>query len=127
MTVPFKFEAFQLAPHRTERAALAGAANTLRFDAAGWMADNTDGCGLVRDIEQGACVPLNGKRLLLIGAGGAAAGVLGPLLGAGAARVVVANRTQAKAQRWCSGIARWPTKPGCRRCRWSTAAKVSTW
>jgi shikimate dehydrogenase len=98
VTVPFKFEAFRLATHHTERAALAGAANTLRFDAPGWLADNTDGCGLVRDIEHGAGVPLKNKRLLLIGAGGAAAGVLGPLLGAGTEQVVVANRTLAKAQ-----------------------------
>jgi shikimate dehydrogenase len=101
VTVPFKFEAFRLAARHTERAALAGAANTLRFDAGdpqGWLADNTDGCGLVRDIEHGAGVSLQGKRLLLIGAGGAAAGVLGPLLGAGTAQVVVANRTLANAQ-----------------------------
>ena len=98
VTVPFKFEAFELAPRRTERASLAQAANTLRFDAQGWLADNTDGCGLVRDIEHTAAVPLQGKRVLLIGAGGAAAGVLGPLLGAGVAQVVVANRTLDKAQ-----------------------------
>ena len=98
VTVPFKFDAFRLALRHTERARLAGAANTLRFDAEGWLADNTDGCGLVRDIEQGAGVSLAGQRLLLIGAGGAAAGVLGPLLGAGAAEVVVVNRTPARAQ-----------------------------
>ncbi len=98
VTVPFKFDAFRRAPRHTERAALAGAANTLRFDAQGWLADNTDGCGLVRDIEQGAGVSLRHQRILLIGAGGAVAGVLGPLLGAGPAQVVVANRTLAKAQ-----------------------------
>jgi shikimate dehydrogenase len=100
VTVPFKFDAFRLVPRRTERAALAGAANTLRFDADrpdGWLADNTDGVGLVRDIEVNAGVPLRHKRLLLIGAGGAAAGVLGPLLGAGPAQLVVANRTLDKA------------------------------
>ena len=100
VTVPFKFDAFRLAPRHTERAALAGAANTLRFDADdahGWLADNTDGVGLVRDIEHNAGVPLLHKRLLLIGAGGAAAGVLGPLLGAGPAQLVVANRTLGKA------------------------------
>ncbi len=96
VTVPFKFEAFGLAPHHTERAALAQAANTLRFDETGWLADNTDGVGLVRDIEHNAGVSLRGKRLLLIGAGGAAAGVLGPLLSAGPAHVVVANRTPDK-------------------------------
>ncbi|KNZ31048.1 MAG: shikimate dehydrogenase [Methylibium sp. NZG] len=98
VTVPFKFDAFRLATRHTERAALAGAANTLRFDAEGWLADNTDGCGLVRDIERGAGVALAGKRVLLIGAGGAAAGVLGPLLDAGTAQVVVTNRTLERAQ-----------------------------
>jgi shikimate dehydrogenase len=72
--------------------------NTLRFaDDGGIHADNTDGIGLVNDIERNAAVPLQGKALLLIGAGGAAAGVLGPLLDAGASRVVVANRTVGKA------------------------------
>jgi shikimate dehydrogenase len=98
VTVPFKFEAFQMAPRHTERAALAQAANALRFDAEGWLADNTDGVGLVRDIEFGAGVPILGKRLLLIGAGGAAAGVLGPLLAARPTHLVVANRTLSKAQ-----------------------------
>lgn len=98
VTVPFKFDAFRLAPRHTERAALAGAANTLRFDPQGWLADNTDGVGLVRDIEHNAGVPLRHRRLLLIGAGGAAAGVLGPLLAAGPAQVVVTNRTLANAQ-----------------------------
>ena len=98
VTVPFKFEAAALAAHGTERARLAGAANVLRLDAAGWWADNTDGIGLVRDVEQGAGVALAGRRVLLVGAGGAGAGVLGPLLAAAPARVVVANRTLAKAQ-----------------------------
>ena len=98
VTVPFKFEAFALAPRRTPRAALAEAANVLRFDAEGWLADNSDGIGLVRDIEHNAGVPLAGKRLLLLGAGGAAAGVLGPILEAGAAEVVVANRSPERAQ-----------------------------
>jgi shikimate dehydrogenase len=98
VTLPFKFEAIRLAPRHTQRAALALAANTLRFDAQGWLADNTDGIGLVRDIEQNAGISLQGKRLLVIGAGGAAAGVLGPLLGAGPAQLVLANRTLDNAQ-----------------------------
>ncbi|WP_454904628.1 shikimate dehydrogenase [Variovorax gossypii] len=98
ITVPFKFEAAALAHHTSERARLAQAVNTLRFEADGSIhADNTDGIGLVNDIVRNAGVPLQGKALLLIGAGGAAAGVLGPLLDAGAARVVVANRTVDKA------------------------------
>ena len=98
VTVPFKFDAFELAAHRTARSDLARAANVLRFDARGWLADNTDGAGLVADIERNAEVALVGARVLLIGAGGAAAGALGPLLLAGAAEVVVANRTFEKAQ-----------------------------
>ena len=98
VTVPFKFEAPTLAAHCTERARLAGAANVLRLDAGGWWADNSDGVGLVRDIEDGAGVALANQRVLLIGAGGGSAGVLGPLLAARPAAVVVANRTLAKAQ-----------------------------
>jgi shikimate dehydrogenase len=98
ITVPFKFEAAALAQHTSERAKLAQAVNTLRFaDDGSIHADNTDGIGLVSDIVHNAAVPLKGKALLLIGAGGAAAGVLGPLLDAGASRVVVANRTVGKA------------------------------
>jgi shikimate dehydrogenase len=98
ITVPFKFEAASLAQHTSERAKLAQAVNTLRFaDDGSIHADNTDGIGLVSDIVRNAAVPLQGKALLLIGAGGAAAGVLGPLLDAGASRVVVANRTVGKA------------------------------
>jgi len=98
VTVPFKFEALGLAARSTERATLAGAANTMRFDAEGWLADNTDGVGLVRDIERNAQVALAGRRVLLIGAGGAAAGALGPLLLARPRTLIVANRTRARAE-----------------------------
>lgn len=98
ITVPFKFEAFALAPRASGRAQLAEAANVLRFDADGWFADNTDGIGLVRDIERNAGVTLGGRRVLLIGAGGASSGALGPLLTARPAELVVANRTVARAQ-----------------------------
>jgi shikimate dehydrogenase len=97
VTVPFKFEAFQLAQQRTERAELAQAVNTLRFDAEGWWGDNTDGAGLVRDIEHNAGRSLAGQRVLLVGAGGAAAGVLGPLLAARPQALWVLNRTEARA------------------------------
>lgn len=101
VTVPFKFEALGHGSVRvaSERAQLAGAANTLRFDAGGWFADNTDGVGLVTDLEVHAGRRIAGCRLLLVGAGGAAAGVLGPLLDARPAEVVVANRTADKAVR----------------------------
>lgn len=101
VTVPFKFEAHALAARHTERAALAQACNTLRFDGddeGGWFGDNTDGAGLVRDIEGNAGVALRGARLLMVGAGGAAAGALGPLLGAGVSELVLANRSVHKAQ-----------------------------
>jgi shikimate dehydrogenase len=99
VTVPFKFEAAALATARSARAELAGACNTLRFDAGDAIhGDNTDGVGLVADLQRNAGVPLRGQDVLLLGAGGAAAGVLGPLLEAGPRRVVVANRTAAKAQ-----------------------------
>jgi hypothetical protein len=105
VTVPFKFEALALAARSTERATLAGAANTLRFDAEGWLADNTDGVGLVRDIELGAGRPLAGRRVLLIGAGGAGAGVLGPLL---QARPAADSATPcARAQSPCRSTSDW--------------------
>ena len=98
VTVPFKFEAFAAAAEHSERAELAGAVNTLKRDGDRWLADNTDGVGLVRDIVVNAGVPLAGRRVLLIGAGGAGAGVLGPLLVEGPAQLVLANRSADKAR-----------------------------
>jgi shikimate dehydrogenase len=97
VTVPFKREAWALGAHRTARSELAGTANTLRFDSDGWQADNTDGVGLVCDITRNAGVTVNGARLLLVGAGGAAAGVLGPLVEQRPAELVVVNRTAERA------------------------------
>ena len=97
VTMPFKFEAFGLAARRTPRAEVAGACNTLRFEADGWLGDNTDGAGLLADIERNAGVSVAGRRVLLLGAGGAAAGVLGPLLAAAPAELVVANRSVPRA------------------------------
>ncbi|OJU91623.1 MAG: shikimate dehydrogenase [Burkholderiales bacterium 66-5] len=98
ITVPFKHEAARLADTRSERVAQAGAANTLVLAHGRIHADNTDGLGLVADIEQGAGVPLAGRDVLLIGAGGAAAGVLAPLLARAPRRLAVCNRTQARAE-----------------------------
>jgi shikimate dehydrogenase len=98
VTMPFKLEAYQLAIRRSHRATLAQAANTLGRDGAGWWADNTDGVGLLRDIEHNAGVTVASRRVLLIGAGGAAAGVLGPLIEARPAEVVLVNRSADKAQ-----------------------------
>lgn len=98
ITVPFKFEAAALASHTNARAQLAQACNVLTFKDGQILADNTDGIGLVADIERNVGLPLKGLRLLLLGAGGAAAGVLGPLLDAQPAHLCVANRTVDKAQ-----------------------------
>jgi len=98
VTVPFKLDAYALATTLTARAQAAGAVNTLKFDDAQILGDNTDGFGLVTDIVRNAGVELAGKRVLLLGAGGAARGVLLPLLQAKPAQLVLANRTVAKAQ-----------------------------
>ena len=97
VTVPFKLEAAQLATTSSERVQLAGAANTLVLAADGIHADNTDGAGLVADIEHNAGLKIARRNVLLIGAGGAAAGVLGPLLSAGPALLTVVNRTHQRA------------------------------
>lgn len=102
VTVPFKFDAFSAAHRTSERATLAQACNTLTVetDEHGHnrlFGDNTDGVGLVQDITGNAGVPLRGQRVLLLGAGGAAAGVLGPLLCEQPRELVVNNRTVAKA------------------------------
>ncbi len=115
VTVPFKFDALQAATQRSARAALAGAANTLWVDAAGAVqADNTDGVGLVRDIESGAGVAIEGRRVLLIGAGGAAAGVLGPLLAARPASLVLCNRSADRADALAAGHREWAATHGAR-------------
>lgn len=97
VTVPFKEEAFRLATRLTPRAEQAGAVNTLKFDNDGVLGDNTDGAGLVRDLTLNLKQPLAGKSLLLMGAGGAARGVIGPLLAEQPGRLVLANRTVEKA------------------------------
>jgi shikimate dehydrogenase len=97
VTVPFKLEAYRMADTLTERARLAGAVNTLRFDGEHIAGDNTDGVGLVRDIVDNAGVSLKGKRILLAGAGGAARGVLLPLLSGQPAELLIANRTLERA------------------------------
>jgi shikimate dehydrogenase len=97
VTVPFKFEAFHLFTP-TPRALDAGAVNTINFSGNPIYGDNTDGIGLVRDIQQNLGIAIVGKRVLLLGAGGAAEGVLHPLLEAAPASLVIANRTLDKAQ-----------------------------
>ena len=97
VTLPFKLEAYELADEVSERAHHARAANTLSFSGEQISADNTDGIGLVRDIEINLDFDLKDKRVLLMGAGGAARGVLLPLLEASPARLIIANRTPERA------------------------------
>jgi shikimate dehydrogenase len=98
VTAPFKLDAYAFATKLTERAQVAGAVNTLKFDGDVVIGDNTDGAGLVGDITRGAGVSLAGRRILLIGAGGAARGALLPLLEQGPSELVLINRTAEKAQ-----------------------------
>ncbi len=99
VTVPFKEQAWALADQHTEAAARAGAVNTImRLESGQLLGDNTDGKGLVRDIQDNAGLALKGLRVLLVGAGGAARGVIQPLLAAGPAQLCVVNRTVAKAE-----------------------------
>jgi shikimate dehydrogenase len=98
VTVPFKLEAAALADRLTDRARQAGAVNTLVFGEEGVLGDNTDGAGLVSDLTGRIGCVLKQARVLVLGAGGAVRGVIGPLLDAGVASLTVANRTAARAR-----------------------------
>ncbi len=97
VTVPYKLEAFRLAQRLSERAQFAGAVNTLKFGTNEIFGDNTDGAGLVRDLSENLHCALGGRRVLVVGAGGAVRGVLGPLRATRPATLVIANRTVDKA------------------------------
>ncbi len=96
ITVPFKTQASDLARHKTERAAMAGAVNTLTHTNTGWKGDNTDGIGLVNDLKH-QDIRIKDRHILILGAGGATRGVLLPLLQAHPASLHIANRTTHKA------------------------------
>jgi shikimate dehydrogenase len=98
VTLPFKLDAYRFAAHATQRARIAGAANFLALDNGRVEADNTDGAGLVADLAGNLGVDLASSRILLLGAGGAARGVIGPLLDAKPRRLVIANRTVDRAR-----------------------------
>ncbi len=105
VTLPYKFEAAAVATALTDRARLAGAVNTLRVDADGViLGDNTDGAGLVADLTRNLGFVPTGKRVLLVGAGGAAYGIAGPLLAAGAAELVVVARRPAESARLAARV-----------------------
>lgn len=99
ITVPFKLDAYAFANELSGRARRAGAVNTLARQSDGSVyGDNTDGVGLVRDIEQNLAWEIHGKRVLIVGAGGAVRGVLEPLLKRHPAALVIVNRTLEKAE-----------------------------
>lgn len=98
ITAPFKTDAFDAADLRLEGAELTGASNCLKFEDGSIVAENFDGIGLLRDIEVNLGQTVVGKNVLFLGAGGATRGAALPILRAGAAQVVVANRTLTKAQ-----------------------------
>lgn len=103
VTVPFKEQAWALVDSRTPAAERAGAVNTIqRLDNGQLLGDNTDGRGLVHDLQQNAGFSLAGKRILLVGAGGAARGVIQPLLEAQPEQLCVVNRTVGKAEELAS-------------------------
>lgn len=105
VTVPFKEEAYRLAGAHTPRAEAAGAVNTLRFDSEGILGDNTDGVGLVRDLTGRLGLTLEGRRILIFGAGGATRGVILPLLEQRPATLTIANRTAEKARQLAARFA----------------------
>lgn len=113
VTVPFKGAAAALCRRLSARAASAGVVNTLAPHGDGLFGDNTDGIGLVRDLTINQGIELAGARLLLLGAGGAARGVLAPLLEQAPAEVLIANRTPARAEALAADFAAHGPVRGC--------------
>lgn len=108
VTAPFKLDAFEYADELTERARTAGAVNTLARQADGsLLGDNTDGAGLVSDIKHHLGWAIRGKRVLILGAGGATRGALLPLLEEKPAALHIANRTAQKAQQLANDFAQY--------------------
>ncbi|MDA1073648.1 MAG: shikimate dehydrogenase [Proteobacteria bacterium] len=104
VTVPFKADAYGWVSQRSALAAAAGAVNTIVWDGRLSVGHNTDGLGLIRDLSVNMGINLTAARVLLIGAGGAARGVLRPLLDSGIASLCIANRTAARAEELCTEV-----------------------
>ena len=120
VTVPFKERAFNMCDQLSPRAKIAEAVNTLYMQHGNLVGDNTDGCGLVTDLEQNYGVSLKSKRILLLGAGGASKGVLLPILQAQPKQLVLANRTFSKAE---ALVGRYKERPEIRECGCDLLAK----
>ena len=112
VTIPFKFNAFKLVDQLSERAKLAGAVNTIVFGKV-IVGDNTDGVGLVADIEVHCGVQLKGRKILIVGAGGATRGILGPILDRNPEATTVANRTKDKAMELARTFSKLGHVSGC--------------
>lgn len=114
VTVPHKAEVTKLCDHLTERASTAGAANTLTFAEGEIHGDNTDGIGLLRDLAINLGVTIDGANILILGAGGATRGIVGPLLEMQPASLRIANRTLDKAQILADHFSRSGPVSACR-------------
>ncbi len=113
VTVPFKQDAFELATQLSDRAQRAGAVNTLVLEGSTIYGDTTDGIGLLNDLTKNHQQAIQGKRILIIGAGGAVRGVLEPLLEQNPDCLVIANRTVAKAQQLAHDFASFGNISAC--------------
>ena len=113
VTMPFKEQAFALSTRLAERAAIAGAVNTLAREGNGWRGDTTDGAGLVADLLRNQAVGIAGRRVLVLGAGGAVRGILQPILAERPGRLVVANRTVERARALTEVFARYGRVEAC--------------
>jgi shikimate dehydrogenase len=114
ITVPFKMDAFEFADELSHRAKRAGAVNTLALQDDGRIyGDNTDGVGISRDIAENLAWEITGKRVLLLGAGGAVRGVLGPLIKRNPSLLIIANRTVSKAQQLAADFSDLGDVRGC--------------
>ena len=98
ITTPFKLDAFEYVDELSEGAKAAGAVNCMKFEADKVIGQNYDGVGLVRDIVENLGFPMSGRRVLLLGAGGATRGLIRPFLGESPAQFVIVNRTVSKAE-----------------------------
>jgi shikimate dehydrogenase len=106
VTVPFKLEAYAMASARSVRAEQARACNTLVWRDDAWYAENTDGVGLLRDLTDNLDQPLSQRDVLVLGAGGAARGIMGPLLARAPRSVALLNRTASRAEELAAEFSR---------------------
>ena len=114
ITVPHKSEIVRLVDEMSERAGSAGAVNTLIFRDDELYGDNTDGVGLMRDLQTNLGLELEGSNILILGAGGATRGIVGPLLEADPASIVIANRTISKAKALAEHFSEYGPVTACR-------------